>query len=90
MDKKKRFTLDKMTFLLFTIIPLVLYTFFYIISVVSGCLIYTSILDTTLIVTYDMAASEAQNLNYGNPVSYTHLLTLLLEKIPILRHMVTG
>ena len=36
MDKKKRFTLDKMTFLLFTIIPLVLYTFFYIISVVSG------------------------------------------------------
>ena len=28
MDKKKRFTLDKMTFLLFTIIPLVLYTFF--------------------------------------------------------------
>ena len=36
MDKKKRFTLDKMTFLLFTIIPLVLHPFFYIISVVSG------------------------------------------------------
>ena len=43
MDKKKRFTLDKMTFLLFTIIPLVLYTFFYIISVVSG--MYYSLTD---------------------------------------------
>ena len=43
MNKKKRFTLDKMTFLLFTIIPLVLYTFFYIISVVSG--MYYSLTD---------------------------------------------
>ncbi|MFR8337983.1 MAG: carbohydrate ABC transporter permease [Eisenbergiella massiliensis] len=43
MNKKKKFSLDRVTFLLFTIIPLILYTFFYIISVVSG--MYYSLTD---------------------------------------------
>ena len=30
--KKKKFTIDKMTFVAFTIIPLILYTFFYFID----------------------------------------------------------
>ena len=41
--KKKKFTIDKMTFVAFTIIPLILYTFFYFISVSSG--IYYSLTD---------------------------------------------
>ena len=41
--KKKKFTVDKMTFVAFTIIPLILYTFFYFISV--SCGIYYSLTD---------------------------------------------
>lgn len=55
---------------------------YYLVPIVNSKV--SGILDTTLIVTYDMAASEAQNLNYGNLFHDIYYQLSLMELRPLI------